>query len=493
MLIRPSLGLACLIFSAAAQADPYTGEEIGELTFPVSTDSAAVQDLFERGMLLLHSFEYEDARTTFREVRDREPDLAIAAWAEALTHYRPIWRQEDVSDAQTALTQLAPTAAERARKAGSDVERGLLGAVEVLFGDGDRVARWTGYRDTMAQLAGRHPFHIEVGALYTLSILGTSFDGRDTRTYMRAAAEGEQYFIRAPRHPGLLHYLIHSYDDPIHAPLGLRMARVYDRVAPGAEHALHMPSHIYLALGMWPETVASNQRSIAAADLRRDRLQLDANARGWHAFLWKAYAHLQLGETDTCRDMLAECGRFVDELPSQRIRFHYMHLRAVYAVDTRDFDDVLVTRTIDRKGTRRQIGAFDRWVEGMTRIGGTDKDAARVQQILSELDDVSGPSITAELATAGDLGTSAATCCVPSTTDSGGTAPSRGTRLAYAVASSLLRATQAEASGQITEAESMYRQAAALEDAMDLDFGPPESVPAHEELAGVPRPHRTPR
>ena len=487
-----SLSAACLAGSHALPAqeghqhpDHHAPDQLGSLEFPTSAATVRGQELFERGMLNLHSFEYDEARMTFRELREKEPDLAIAAWGEALTHYRPIWKQEDLKDARAVLAALGDTREARAAKAGSDVERGLLGAVEVLFAEGSRSGRWVGYADAMGALSKRHPHHTEIGALHCLAILGTSLDGRDTRTYMRAAAVGQHFYMREPRHPGLLHYLIHCYDDPIHAPLGLPMARAYDQVAPDAEHALHMPSHIYLALGMWPETVAANIRSVAAADKRVARMGWTAERRGWHAFLWQGYGHLQLGETKAARAMLKEAYEHAHALPEQRIRFHFCHLRSVYAMDTRDFGDPLVAAEMDLTGIRNGVYAMERWVRGQVLLNQGDIDGCRalVKALEEETPDLRRPSGSVIAASTGAASAQApaesATCCAP--TPSYG--PSRQATWAALVTIHLLRGAIAERTGDPNAAMEHLKEAVACEAEMQLDFGPPESIPANEELA----------
>lgn len=466
-----------ILLLCAAPLAAQHGTELGRLSFPTSATDHRAQAEFERATLLLHSFEYEDARECYRRAQEIEPGLAIAHWGEALTHYRPIWRQEDVEEARAALERLAPTPQARAAKAGTDLERGMLGAVEALFGEGLRRDRWTAYSTAMNELRDRFPHHVEVGAFAMLAMMGTSFEGRDAGLYMRAAAVGEHYYRREPRHPGLLHYLIHCYDDPVHAPLGLRMARAYDEVAPGAEHALHMPSHIYLALGMWRETVDANIRSIAAADARRAAKKLDADARGWHAFLWQAYAHLQLGETEAARAMLEEGARFIEELPSTRIRAHYCLLRGLYAVDTRAFDDPLVRLEVDRSDLRYGAKSMDLWVAGQIALA--DGDRTAFESVIADLP-VPNELLTRYGAPSWSEAsgqTAAASCCVPDSDDRPGSQTGR------AITSLLLHAADAEASGDHARARDLFEAAANAEDEMGLDFGPPDSIPAHEELA----------
>ena len=239
--IRTLLVLLLAITPLAATA----GEsELGKIHFPTS-GSPEAQEHFLRGALLLHSFEYDDARDAFRAAREVEPDFAMAAWGEAMTYNHPLWLRQNPDEARAALEQLAPTPEARLAKAPTEREKGYLRAVEILYGDGDKLARDLAYAETMGELSARFPEDLDAAAFHALALLGTCHDGRDTATYMRAAAIVEEVFAENPEHPGAAHYLIHSYDDPVHAPLGLRAARLYAEIAPAAVHALHMPSHVF--------------------------------------------------------------------------------------------------------------------------------------------------------------------------------------------------------------------------------------------------------
>jgi hypothetical protein len=168
----------------------------------------------------------------------------------------------------------------------------------------------------MGQLHERLPDDLEVSAFYSLSLLGISRGERDIPNYMRAAAVAEEVYQRSPRHPGALHYLIHCFDDPVHAPLGLPMARAYGQVAPAAAHALHMPSHIFVALGMWEDSAAANVASAAAADARLARKKLGVEERGYHSLWWLAYTDLQLGRYADARALVE---RMNDDAQGERL------------------------------------------------------------------------------------------------------------------------------------------------------------------------------
>ena len=241
--------------------------ELGSIDFPTS-GAAAAQPAFLKGVLLMHSFEYDDAKEAFVEAQQADPGFAMAYWGEAMTYNHAVWQQTAPDLARAALARLAPTAEGRLAKAATAKEKDWLASLDSLYGAGDKLARDRAYAEQLRRMHDKYPADDEVTAFYALALLGTSHGGRDVSIYMKAAALVEQVYARNPQHPGAAHYLIHAYDDPVHAPLGLRFADAYSRIAPAASHALHMPSHVYFALGMWDEASAINERSMKAADAR---------------------------------------------------------------------------------------------------------------------------------------------------------------------------------------------------------------------------------
>src|ERR1700694_2983811 len=266
-----------LLVAALCVAQAILPTSVGEVSF-ANTGAEAAQPAFLRGLGLLHTFEYGSAAESFREAQKIDPAFVMAYWGEAMTYTHPVWFQQDLNAARTVLQRLAPTPAERAAKAKSDRERAYLRTVEVLYGDGTKDERDFKYADAMAALAQKYPDDVDATAFYAVALLGTSHNGRDTATYMRAAALLEDVFPTHQHHPGVLHYLIHSYDDPVHAPLGMRAARLYGAVAPDAGHALHMTSHIFIAMGMWDDVIAVNRRAIDVVNRQRaERSKQPAN------------------------------------------------------------------------------------------------------------------------------------------------------------------------------------------------------------------------
>ncbi len=347
MTLRALLVLFCLTTPQLALAStPEADARLGKTDFPTS-GSAGAQAHFLRGLLNLHSFEYNDARQAFQKAREIEPGFAMAAWGEAMTQNFPIWLREDLAAGRQALDSLAPTAEERLALAPTEREKGYLRAVELLFGDGDKRQRDHAYRDAMAALAEQFPNDLDAAAFHALAILGTCHEGRDIPTYMQAASVAEEVFSKNPEHPGAAHYMIHSYDDPVHAPLGLRPARVYAEIAPAATHALHMPSHIFLALGLWEETAASNEDSWQASIDKVEREGLPVDRKSFHALLWLEYAYLQMGRHDEARKLLTIIEQDNRTSGSKHTRSYLATMRAHYLVETGRWHETIDVPELD--------------------------------------------------------------------------------------------------------------------------------------------------
>ena len=298
-LILFILSLFLIIGTADGQS------ELGEVSF-ANSGAAAAQPAFLRGLALLHDFEYSTAAEAFREAQKIDPAFAMAYWGEAMTYTHPVWFQQDADAARAVLQRLGATSAERLAKAPTERERDYLRTLDVLYGEGTKEQRDFRFSDAMAALHAKYPDDVDATAFTALSLLGTAHEGRDFATYMRAAALLEEVFPTHLHHPGVLHYLIHSYDDPIHAPLGLRAARLYGAVAPNAGHALHMTSHIFIALGMWNDVVAANRRAIDVVNRQNAARGRPSMACG-HYPLWLHYALVQQRDYDGARKVLDAC------------------------------------------------------------------------------------------------------------------------------------------------------------------------------------------
>jgi len=228
--------------------------QLGDIQLKV-TGTEAAQPHFEKGLLLLHSFEYEDAREAFLAAQEEDPKFAMAYWGEAMTFHHSLWLRQEKDKAVAALEKLAPSKEERIQLTGTELEKDFMTGAEILFGEGTKVERDVAYKNHMEKLTTKYPKNHEVSALYAISLLGATGEGRDNEIYGKSAKIAQGIIKENPNHPGALHYLIHAFDDPEHAPLAKLAADSYSKVAPDAAHALHMPSHIYVSMGLWDEVV----------------------------------------------------------------------------------------------------------------------------------------------------------------------------------------------------------------------------------------------
>jgi tetratricopeptide (TPR) repeat protein len=440
----------------------------GHVDFANSGAPAAQAD-FLAGMALLHDFEYPAAAEAFRRAEAADPGFAMAYWGEAMTFNHPIWMQQDLKAARDSLNKLAPTPPARRAKAKSEREKGYFDALEILYGDGSKEERDFRYEDAMAKLYARYPDDVDAAAFYGLAILGTAHAGRDTATYMRAAGVLEEAWMNHRDHPGLVHYLIHSYDDPAHAPLGLRAARIYAKIAPDAGHAQHMTSHIFLALGMWQEVVEAN--IAAMADVDRVRKAAGKGPAGCgHYASWLGYAYLQLGQKDKARSAVARChtaleadaamdhpGMSMD--PDTSLTGGFANMRLRYLLDTGDWTGEIAGWTLPKTagaGARLDF-AFAR---ALGEIIQGHRDAAR--QALAELE-----TVGREVA---DIKTKSAD-------------PDPSYRVRPEIFLLEGRALLAEQEGDLAGAERLMVQAVGLEDKLPIAFGPPTiDKPGHELL-----------
>ena len=275
------------------------GEALGVVTFE-NSGAAEAQPMFLRGLALLHSFEYGEAAESFRAAQGVDPGFAMAYWGEALTYSHPLWGQDDAAAARAVLARLAPTPAERLARAGSARERAYGAAIEAYFMAADHATRARAFADSMRAVAARYPDDIDAAAFAALAVMTYEYIGGvppGERPALRDEAIdlAERVFRARPEHPGGTHYLIHATDHPAYAARGLEAARTYAAIAPDAEHALHMPSHIFLQLGMWDEVVASNERAWAASRAQVAAQRQPASALSFHALQWLHYGYLQQG------------------------------------------------------------------------------------------------------------------------------------------------------------------------------------------------------
>ena len=442
--VARTLSLAALAITCPIFADGADGQErrLGTIDFPTSGAEAA-QDAFMEGVLLLHSFEFDDAARAFRRAQGADDDFAMAYWGEAMTYNHPLWRQQDREAALATLARYAPTPAARQAKAPTSREAAYLAALDVLYGAGSKAERDAAYMDAMGRLADAYPDDHEARAFHALAILGSTDGERDFATYMRAAAEAQPVFDANPDHPGAAHYIIHSFDDPVHAPLGLEAARAYSEIAPDAGHAQHMTSHIFVALGMWDDVVAANIRARDVQNARNVELGQGPNVCG-HYTSWLHYGWLMKGMMEEAERGMAECRALVRSGGANAGTISYfVAMRARHVLDTEDWPAAeRLSADVDHPGYQ--------FVTGYAALKRGDRAAA--ERVLDSL----------------------------RRTFADGSEP-RGTIMALE-----LEALLAHTSGDGGRAVALLTEAAELEASLPFEFGPPASLkPPHELLGEV--------
>jgi len=439
---------------------------LAPVRFP-NSGSPAAQPAFLRGLTALHNFDYDAARAAFREAEAADPSFALAYWGEAMAANQSLWLDQDLEAAREALQRLGPTPEARAARAPTPREKEYLGAVEALFGSGDRAARDLAYAQAMGRLAARFPDDLEAQAFHALALMATAArspalfrEGGDDDAHAHAlagsAVQGRvaailtRVLAAAPDHPGALHYLIHDYDDPAHARLALPAARAYAKVAARSSHALHMPAHIFLQLGMWEEAAASDEASFAASDERVRREGLPLAMRDHHSLSWLLYESLQLGRLKKAREALDLMAPAVEATGAPRLKALRSDMRARFVVETGSFAELANAGRFDTTSELFAIGM------SAARQG----DPARAEMARVELARRAG----------GGSGS--------------GSGPVAGRALDVAVMEREMAALAAMSRGQGAEAAARMEEAVALEGQLPPPLGLPRPLKPASELQG---------
>ena len=377
-LLWVDLLVAVLAVAPALAGAGESPRPLGKIDFPNSGSAEAQADFIE-GVLYLHNFEYRQANEAFKRAREIDPDFALAYWGEAMSYHQSLWSKQTTNLGREALRQLGRTSEERAAQAPTERERDYLEAVEILFGMTEASRRLPKplrdvlYRDAMRRLHESYPDDLDATAFYGLSILGVGSANREYATYMRAAAVLTKVWDANRLHPGGAHYLIHSYDDPVHAVLGLPMARAYSKIAPAAPHAQHMTSHIFMALGMWDDLVSANE---TATELEFHVLigPGERSREASHYVYWLLYGYLQQGRYGQAEKLLEIAWERLEAEPLARERAYYGAMYARYLVDTEDWESADTRTAPDRVDIPAAHYPFSRAFAAIKR---GDADAAR--------------------------------------------------------------------------------------------------------------------
>lgn len=384
--MRNLIWLVCLMaaFSAAAVADEghhheeLTQEQLGTVHFPVSCTPEA-QKTFEKGVALLHSFWYEEAEKTFLDAEKQDPKCAMARWGVAMSLWHQLWDQPDAATIKRASEELKRAGKTHAKNE-TDRERDYIAALTTFYSNSkksDHAARAGAYSAAMEKVYERYPNDHEAAAFYALSLLASEPDNDSTfANRKKAGAILEKLFDIEPSHPGIAHYLIHTYDKPQLAELGLPAARRYAQIAPFAPHAVHMPSHIFARVGDWPDSIKSNLASIAATRHAAD-MHMGGEGHQFHAMDFLIYAYLQSGREGDATKEIDE----VKAMPEMNMAGRDMRLfamskfPAMYAIEMHRWADAAKLEVIAKAEAGDR--AYTYWAKTIGSVRSGDQVAAK--------------------------------------------------------------------------------------------------------------------
>ena len=443
--------LAAAVVAAGQETHRHGGgieERLGSVTFPVSC-TAEVQKPFERGVALLHSFAYAAAEKQFAEISQADEKCAMAHWGVAMSYYHQLWDP-----------RIAATDVERGRReietaqkigGGTEREREYIAALEAFYRDTGTVkpeTRAAAYAEAMSRASVQGAQDVEAQIFEALALLSTaSASDRSRRNQKRAAAILEPLYKEYPQHPGIAHYLIHAYDNPELARSGLPAARAYAQIAPAAPHALHMPSHIFTQLGLWDDSIRSNQAAREAAHSHGDV------GEELHAMDYLEYAYLQAGKNEEASKLRETVVAMKGLAPGDfKAGYAAAALPVRYAIERRAWAEAGAIEP--RAESLPQVAALSYWgrAVGLARSGKTEAaehEVAELQRCLEKIrtaqDEYWAAQVEIQLAEAGSW-------------------------IAYA-------------KGQKEEATALLRKAADQEDGLEKrPITPGPLVPAREQL-----------
>ena len=383
MVVSMSLVLVSVLPSSA-QDTGARADKIGVVRFPTSC-SAAAQGQFERAVALLHSFWYEEALKAFTTVTVTDPACAMGYWGIAMSVYYPLWQPPS-----PAMLEKGWAAIEKTRGLKTTPrEQDYIGAIEIYYKDSAKLehrVRAVAYEKAMEQVYVRYPEDREAAVFYALALNATA--APTDKTYanqLKAGAILEKVYAEQPNHPGVAHYIIHSYDYPPLATQGLTAARGYAKIAPAVPHAQHMPAHIFTRLGLWEESVESNRASAAAGKAYYARLGKDTVwDQTLHALDYVVYSHLQLGQDQQARRIFDEVSAMPKAEPDNFVAaYAFAAIPARLALEQRRWSEAAALTARpgfpwDRFAWGEAITAFARAI-GAARAG--DATAARAEVV----------------------------------------------------------------------------------------------------------------
>jgi hypothetical protein len=370
-------------FAASQEAQKHSAPEtLGRIAFP-TTCKPAVQKEFERAVALLHSFAYSAAEASFNAVIANDPQCAIAHWGIAMSNFHQLWNPPLTADSFRIGRQEVLRAQEITSR--SERERGFIEALRPVFeASVPYESRILNYETAMRKLAEANPDDTEAQVFYALALLAAAPPLDKTHARQKRAAEIlEPLYRKYPQHPGIAHYLIHAYDNTELASKGINVAMAYSRIAPSAPHALHMPSHIFTRLGMWKDSIESNQAAMIAAHEQGD------TSEELHAMDYLVYAYLQEGRSKEAGDVIEQLNE-MQNLDEQGFIAAYAStaMPVRYAIERCDWADAM--RIAVPQGAPLHVIAIAVWARALGSARGghyaeTTAEIDRLHQIEKQL------------------------------------------------------------------------------------------------------------
>ena len=468
--------LAVLLFSNCKNEKntPPAGDQLGEIHTRFSANESALPH-FEKGLKLLHNFEYEAACSEFLKAQELDSNCVMAYWGEAMTYNHPLWRQQDYDKGQAALNKLAETPAERASLAQNDLEKDFLHCMEIMYGPkGAKKERDSMYSKQLERMYKKYEGDEEVATFYALSLLGSVKVGRDIPTYEKGAEVVQGVLKNNPHHPGALHYLIHSYDDPGHAPKALPAAFSYAKVAADATHALHMPSHIFVSVGMWEEVIKSN---IASWNASVESAKKDTSSKhfgSYHALHWWAYGLLQQGRFEEAHELVTNMNQYASDKPNKRARGYLIDMKGNYLAESGNWTSEVADFTCKTEDLNITTQALALFLNG--RKAFAEKNSEAIADLISQME-------TARTDAARLVSEEGIPMCASSSGANRQT-PNQADLDHARVLELELKGLQALLLEKPDEAEPFFKEATELEAATSYSFGPPVIVIPSYELYG---------
>ena len=369
-----------------------TAEQLGTVSFPTSC-SPAVAKQMERGVALLHSFWYGEAERTFAAAAKQDGKCAMAHWGVAMSLWHPLWDPPEKEDLKRGLASL-----ERAEKLGTATarEQEYIAALKAFYSGWEKKdfhTRALAYEQAMAEVHQRHPEDREAAIFYALSLLATA-EPKD-KTYANQQKAGRilnELLPQMPNHPGVAHYLIHSFDHPGIAEQGLEAARRYAAIAPSSAHARHMPSHIFTRLGLWQESEASNRSAIEAADAAMARGQSGLSDK-LHAMDYAAYASLQCGEEQEAARLTKEAeviAKQQKEWSGRRGAYGYALTGARYVLERRQWKEAAAMWVPERASAEAQALVYWTRTVGAARSGDVEQARKELENLRAAVREIEG-------------------------------------------------------------------------------------------------------